>query len=582
MTNYYIDTYVWGWDTETNSGPPISIQFYTEDLGTKSDLFMVNKDNVLSTFIKYIDKLQSKTFHVMYAHNLKFDLPSLLWPMHTELIKRNGFDFNVGAWNFTGVHGAPSFCRIYNASRKTTIYLLDSFLWFQTSLAKAADLVCPHLPKLKEPIGLGTKNYSRSDKTFVSYAMRDAEVSYHLGKVIQGFHSEFDISQSLTLAHMAAKIFRKHFLRRTLEQPSEEIMLGAQQSYHGGKNNMIPNSSPMWHTNVASLDISSAYPYSMSQLPSFSNEDLYKKARVKASDKRTYSNGVAKFGVYLISGITSDCNYPSLFDRSFNPIRGAFKEIWVNSFDLNAAIKADEVKLTSISGYFYDHHKDRHDSPFHSFVTDFYQRKEGATNPVNRYMYKTVLNSLYGKFIQTTRKEDETTGETIYEAGGMYHPFIASAITAHTRNYIHDIEHSFNAIHTATDGIFAPNNKAMARKLTSFNKTNETIKGLGELKHETSGDLLLLRNKLYILYSDTEGTISSKYFKNKLISKYALHGFQSSVYTLEELVAGYRRKYQTTRPNQLRESMKSKGARIPNNFETRDMVLKIGPIGLAP
>ena len=578
MTNYYSDTHIWGWDTETNSGPPISLQFYTQDLGTKSDLFIVNSDNVLTTFIRYIDKLPSKTFHVMFAHNLKFDLPSLLWPMHKELIKRNGFDFTIGAWHFSGVHGSPSFAKLYNESRKTTIYLLDSFLWFQTSLAKAAELVCPDLPKLETPKGLGTKNYKVTDKVFTAYAMRDAEVGYHLGKVIQGFHKEFDISQSLTLAHMAAKIFRKHFLRRSLEQPSDTIMIGAQQSYHGGKNNMIPGCYPAWHPNVVSLDISSAYPYAMSQLPSFSVEALYKKATVRAGDKRSYSNGVPKFGVYLISGNAADCIYPSLFDRSFNPIRGAFQDVWVNGFDLNAALLSGEVNLKAIEGYFYDHRQDKHVSPFNAFVTDFYQRKEGAIDPVNRYMYKTVLNSLYGKFIQTTRKEDETTGETIYEAGGMYHPFIASSITAHTRNYIHEIEHTFEAIHTATDGVFAPNNKTMGHTLTNFNKARGSTNGLGSLKLEASGDLLLLRNKLYILYSDTEGKISSKYFKNKMISKYALHGFQNSVYELEHLVASHRRKYTTTRPNQLRESLKSKGVKVPNNFETRDMILKIGPI----
>lgn len=581
MTNYYRDTHVWGWDTETNSGPPISIQFFTEDMGKKSDLFMVDKDNVLRTFTKYIDRLPSLSNHVMFAHNLKFDLPSILWPLHSELVRRNGFDFHIARWRFTGVHGSPSFCKIYNASKKTTVYLLDSYLWFQTSLAKAADLVCPDLPKLHEPKGLGTKDFRVTDKVFSRYAMRDAEVSYHLGKVIQGFHQEFDISQSLTLAHMAAKIFRKHFLRRTLEQPSETIMLGAQHSYHGGKNNLIPNSSPMWHTDVVSLDISSAYPYAMSQLPSFSNEKLYKKAKARAGDKRTYNNGVHRFGVFNISGTTTDCDYPSLFDRGFNPIRGKFSDVWVNSFDLNAALKAGEVKISAIRGYYYDQDKDRYESPFFNFVTDFYQRKEGATDPVSRYMYKTVLNSLYGKFIQTTRKEDETTGETIYEAGGMYHPFIASTITAHTRNYIHDIEHSFSAIHTATDGIFAPNKKTLVRDIKAYNLSNETTKGLGSLKLEASGDLLLLRNKLYVLYSDTEGTISSKYFKNKLISKYALHGFQSSVYTLEELVAAGRRRYETTRPNQLRESLKSKGVKVPNNFETRGMILKIGPIVVA-
>jgi hypothetical protein len=354
-------------------------------------------------------------------------------------------------------------------------------------------------------------------------------------------------------------------------------MRAAQYSYHGGKNNILPGHYPAWNMNVASLDISSAYPFAMSLLPSFSKADLYKKARAKIDDKRTYNNGVARLGVYLISGVADNCKWPSLFDLSFNPIRGDFTNVWVHSADLNAAITNDEVKLRSISGYYYDVANDKWPSPFKAFVDDFYKKKEDATDPVRRYLFKTVLNSLYGKFIQTTKKEDEETGDHYYEAGGMYHPFIASSITAHTRGYIHQLEHEFSAIHTATDGIFAPNKKTLTTKLRGFNKANGVDKGLGSVKLEAEGDLLLLRNKLYILYNDVGG-FSSKYLKDKTIIKYAMHGFQNSIYELEKLIITNKRKYTTNRPNQLRESLKSKGVKVPNNFETRDMVLRIGPI----
>lgn len=579
MTNKYRDTIVWGWDTETNEGPPISLQVFSEDSGVEK-LWMVTGANILKTYIRFVDKLPSNSTHVMYAHNLKFDLTSLFWPIKEQLVRVNGFDFIYEDWEISGVHGSPSFAKLWNPHKKTSVYLLDSFLWFQTSLEKAADLVCPDLPKLPKPEGLGTKNFKRTDSIFYDYAMRDAEVSYHLGKVVQGFHQEFDISQALTLAHMASKIFLTHFLKNMIMQPPVDWIVAAQKSYHGGKNNLIPGGAPKWHGNVCALDISSAYPYAMTQLPSFSNAKLFKKTKIRASNKRTYTNGgVPRFGVYLVSGETAQCNWPAIFDDKFKPIRGKFNDVWVNSFDLNAALSEDEVKLTSIHGFHYDHAQDRKESPFAAYVKDFYNRKQTATDPIQRYLYKTVLNSLYGKFIQTTAKEDETTGERYFEAGNMYHPFIASAITGHTRNYIHAIEHEFKTIHTATDGVFAYNKRTIPAQVRRFNKKHVGDGELGSLQFEGLGDLLLLRNKLYILYGETG--FPSKYFKGKTITKYAMHGFQSSVYELERLVANNIRHYTANRPNQLRESLKSKTGKIPNKFENREMVLKIGKIEVA-
>ncbi|MDW8259204.1 MAG: hypothetical protein RML32_07145, partial [Gammaproteobacteria bacterium] len=195
-----------------------------------------------------------------------------------------------------------------------------------------------------------------------------------------------------------------------------------------------------------------------------------------------------------------------------------------------------------------------------------------------RSMYKFILNSLSGKFIQT-RKRKKVTHVDIESgrvseanelvAGGMFHPFIAQAITGHTRARIHRLEHRYRAIHTATDGIFTQQ------------QAHSEGEGLGSLVCEARGDLLLLRNKLYILYSD-EGKTASAVFEGKKIVKAALHGFAGSVADLERLIVTNRRKYSVRRVNRLRESLR-RGLN-PNEFTQRDFVLKVGrlPVHSSP
>src|SRR6185503_18643355 len=117
-----------------------------------------------------------------------------------------------------------------------------------------------------------------------------------------------------------------------------------------------------------------------------------------------------------------------------------------------------------------------------------------------RAMQKFILNSISGKFIETRKRNscaftdvDADTTVTACEliAGGMFHPFIASAITAHTRARIHRLEHKYKAIHTATDGI-----------MTQAKNAKGEGKGLGALTVEAeNATTLLLRNKCYVVYT---------------------------------------------------------------------------------
>jgi hypothetical protein len=563
-----LDRIIYGGDTETVEGEPNTLQFYSEDIAC-SDIYFVNNKTSLKTFIKWCDKRKTRAEHVVYVHNLKFDLVEFLYGEHEALVGDGGeFAFTVGDWNVTGVYGTPTFAR-FTKHHSSSILLIDSFSFFRGSLAEAAKLFCPHLPKLSRPRDLGKVRIKPSDTSKVAYAMRDAEIDYHIGRSIEGLHREFDLRQCLSVADLAARIFRHKFLTYTIPQPTDDVIAMSLDAYHGGKNGMYVK--PGWYLGATGLDIKSAYPKAMHDMPSFEHAKLYKRFKLAKTVK-----SVPDYGVYTVSGKVKDTLYKSIFDHDFSPITGAFSDVNIQGFELNEALRSKELVTSRVEGFYYNAEKDHGAPALRTFVSDFYHRKETEKDPVKRYMYKTVMNSVYGKFIQTRKKalkayhnidtdKSSDTHEVI--AGGMFHPFIAAAITAQPRSLMHRMEHKYKAVHTATDGLFTQSSGPFPRATGK----------LGNFEKDSEGDLLLIRNKLYILYGkESPKTFPSKAFAGKHIVKFAKHGFQGSVYDLERLAATNRRKYTADHVNQLRESMRL-GLQV-NKFVKKDMTLKVGPL----
>lgn len=583
-----MDKYIYGADTETLHGKPMTMQFYSEDTPRKvEEIFWVKPGNAAETFIKFCKGRQRKALHVFYVHNLAFDLPEFLWGHHPKLVANDGeFSFGVAGWKVTGVYGAPTFCRISNG-HDVHIQIIDSWSFYRGSLDSAAKLFCPDLRKLSRPVGLGVKQFRKGDTAFEEYAMRDAEIDYHLGKVIERMHKKYNVQQCVSVADMSARIFRK-MLTYDIPQPSMEIVNASVLAYHGGKNNVTVERG--WYEGVTSLDIKSAYPHAMSVMPAFSDSRLYK--RYRASSRRGNPGRVPEWGVFQVSGTVKQCDWPVLFSHGFKPLCGlAIDRVWVHGFELNEAISSGEFKPTRIHGYYYDHERDKQKSAMVAFVNEFYQLKEAERDPAMRYWYKTILNAPSGKFIQTRKKNTSaytdveagiTSTASDLVAGGLFHPFIAASITAHTRARIHRLEHEYDALHTATDSVFTQRNVSAGR---NFDLQPQRRESLGSLGIEASDAvMMLLRNKLYILYSRVpilgkDGkpkTTPSSVFRGMHIIKSALHGFQGKVWDLEKLVATGRRSYKIERPNKLKESLKR--GLTPNEFTSRTFVLKVGAL----
>jgi hypothetical protein len=570
-----MDKVIYGADTETVKGKPNSLQFYSEDVPCERIEF-VDERNSARKFIEWCNTRKPRVLHVVYMHMLSFDIIELFWGKYENLIQNGGeFDFNAYGWHVRGLYGTPTFASL-SRGHDRRIVLVDSYSFYRGSLASAAQLFCPDLPKLPRPRGIGERRYTAKDTSFVEYAMRDAVVAYHIGRQVEELHREFDLQQCISIADMASRIFRHCFLTYNIPQPSDDVIAAALDSYHGGKNNLT--AKPGWHTGITGIDISSAYPHAMHQLPAFSNGNLYKRYRALRGARLS---SVPSYGVYRVAGTLRDCRWPVLFGHDFKPLRGDIEGVWIQGIELNEALRSGEFHATKISGFYYDAERDNQAPALRKFCEDFYDRKQSEKDKVRRHGYKTILNSLYGKFIQTRKRSrkyyhdiDSSEGTDASElvAGGLFHPFIASAITADTRARIHRIEHHYKALHTATDGIFT---YAKPERTGMYRVQKGAADELGQLTTEVEGNLLLLRCKCYIVYADT-GEIESRAFQGKRIAKYALHGFQGGVFELERLMATGERKYKASRPNRLKESLKR--GLTPNEFVERDYVLKIGPV----
>lgn len=546
-----------GGDTETCDGDANSFQLSLD--GESAYVFITRPKYIEEQFLRVLDSLPKTRgrHYVVWFHNIAFDLP-VLFPSKHSLFRDDDFEFDSHGWHVSGIYSHLCFVTLTKGDK--TVQLLGTDSYFKTSLAKLADIYCPHLPKLKPPKDIGKKFYTARDKEFVDYAARDSVVVHVVGTRIIDMHYKYNIPLSVSAPHMASRIFRKMFVEKPIPLPQMSVIYASMHAYHGGKNN-FPVKRGLYK-GVSCVDIKSAYPFSMSSFPSFSNRDLYFRFHPVAG-----FTSVPSFGVYNISGMAHLTPWPIIFDHAFKPVYGNFKGIWTTGFELNQALSSKLVTISECYGYYYDAAQDKEPSPFKRYVDHFYVQKESAKHKGDRDFFKLLQNSLYGKFIESRGAssllnvtydidKNETGFSLQLVAGGLFNPFIAALTTGHTRAYIHALEVKYQAIHTATDGI-------MTRVKNIEGLSNE----LGGISIEATGDVLLLRNKLYIVYTRAKEkaakgrdgkALASTIYKGQWIQKYALHGFFADVHTLEIMIRDDIREYEYVKVNKLRESLRRK------------------------
>jgi hypothetical protein len=376
-------------------------------------------------------------------------------------------------------------------------------------------------------------------------------------------HVKYDIPFTVSIAQLSSKIFRKHFLKEPISQIPEHIRKLAEQTIHGGRSEVFIH-VPCLIPNVSMYDYNSFYPFSMANLPPFTRGEW----------KEVDSFDPEHEGFYWISGYVKPCKYPIII-KSLSQMNYARNEyvqnIPISSYELREALETEELDLRKIQGYVWLPNAEA-TNPFKEYVEHFYQEKENHEKDSPLYIQaKLLLNSLYGKCYQTLieprseNREDYRVYpkdrqiqkiEKLYKAGGLYLPHVGSWITSQTRAILHRDLHLFKGIDCATDSFKTPLDLPVSQDI-------------GLIKKECEGFLVLLRPKLYVMFSKNRQKEILQYgdfieflkrerrsLRNEDIVKYALHGFQRNTDTLLQMIEENRHEYYSRHMTTIREALR--------------------------
>lgn len=497
---------VFGGDSETVRGLPHTVQIAAEG---ESVILFVDQDSIFPEFWGWIKhRLRRDGINLCYFHNLNFDLRVLFNRQQRAMYEQiHDIRFEIDGVSVHMLYGKVNKADLRQGPHKLT--LLDSKAFTQASLDRSCKMFQVPIGKLPPPAGLGREPLRTPE--FRAYALQDAVACRALGLRIMEFHRAYKIAPSVTLPAFAARVFRRHQLKphESIPFPPVPCVKAAELSFHGGKNGYYLPARAVIEDSYE-IDISSAYPFAMRELPPLTR-GTYLNVRERRPDRA---------GIYRITGRQGERLRPLIFDHSFNPIpnNSRFSDLWVTGWELDEILKAPEIRIEKLRGYEWSPHKDAV-NPFLRYVDHFYQKKQsaGKSDPFYNF-YKLALNSLFGKLVSTipeksleAKAEDKRLknqgvdlppGMVVHErydpvlnqvvkiseawkAGAIYNPFWASQITGHTRAYIARLESELDAFHVATDSV-----KTIYLR--------EAVAGLGGLKVECFGRCYAFRNKLYL------------------------------------------------------------------------------------
>lgn len=532
------EPYVIGFDSEAERGKPFLFQFSHPVRcpihNVPDDVLDVSTDKHagLWTFVDYISEhcTDKRLEYIIFGYNLQYEWTQVFHDVRyeTKIAPDFWLQLQTGKLNVARV-SATNNKRFYATfelgGTKRRVKLMDAMSgWVgagHVSLDNAAKIIGVG-SKLPKPVAFSRK--AARTKDFLAYAVQDARLTQRLGEYIVDLHRKYDVPACISAPHFAARVFRRQYMTREIPLPPPVLEQFGLDSYHGGKNGFyLPKPALLkgiWH-----YDIRSAYPEAMRQLP---NPETAEWVAADAYQPNVHA-------IWEISGYAKRCTYRAFMYPDAKWVVGRFNRVRITSYELDAALALGEITLTRCTGWVM--RGEQGTGPLVKYVDEFYEQKRHAKTDTDRAAAKLFLNSLYGKFFQKTPLGNVTgwdidTHEMVitdpdqdydYEAGGLYHPPIASLITGYVRAKIHRLEHRYQSVMTSTDGFFA------------YQPPDQSELGsdLGMLSAEI-GSLRIWRERLYVFTpSKVAHDKDCPSGCSKSHETYALHGFRG---TLAQLV----------------------------------------------
>jgi len=326
------------------------------------------------------NKYKGKT---IFAHNAEFDLLTIYGNIYTSLDSKAIFNGK------------------FIMAKNNDVTFADSLNILLQSVAKIGEKLGVNKldnEKVKTQ-KLTKKNITSED---INYCIMDCRIVYDsLAKIFIEIGAV-----KMTLAAISLYIFRKHYLSTELYY--SEYVYDFYESYYGGRTEAFQ----LGKTNSIVYDLNSLYPYVMENM---NFPDISKLSRYEGNDLKYLDfclkrfEGMAKVDVYHKKTYFGYLPYRGENNLLF-PV-GNFTTT-VNFNELRFALKAGVIEVTKV---YYIVSANPVKSPFTKFVNDNYRKRFESDNDFDKFFYKIILNSLYGKFAQKKKYQDEYYNQIPYE-----------------------------------------------------------------------------------------------------------------------------------------------------------------------
>lgn len=463
-----------------------------------------------------------------WFYNIRYDFESIVKYLDTDLLYSLYNEGTVKYEHYKITYFTGKLFSIHNYNTRQSFVFYDLFNFLETSLDRAAKTYL-NAEKLKDIDAnkLNTSKFYWQDnrEKIIEYCCMDA----HLTKLLADYFWQtiyktlnFYPKRPISKGKLSEEYFLNTCYIPIIKDIPSTVLEMAYQNYNGGRFELLKRG---YFPNVYVYDIKSAYPYQMTKLIDYSN----------GSWQRVYNkyNPDADLGFYRCSIQTMEPFF-SPFTLKKNGLNiypvGSFYQ-YLNSHEIKFIKKHyKKTKITILKGYEFTTNLETY--PFKDEIERLYAWKEREKDEDIKYCVKIILNSLYGKTIQTVG--DRT--------GKLFNPLYATLITSNTKLALQDLalQSPENIIQFSTDsvsskvplivsekpklgefsfefagqGIYAVsdiyslwNNSKVKDKFRGFNKTKDTVFNLFESldleeHNKTLIDILrLMKNNTKYKYS---------------------------------------------------------------------------------
>ena len=332
----------------------------------------------------------SKTKLWIFAHNIVFDLFVVKWI--EELDKRG--------WKRKKLYeNSNMFFAEYRKDKKTIIFI-DSFNYFKASIEEMGELI--GIPKMHVDFE------NCSDEELSEYCKNDVRILKEFILQFLEFWKSHDFGVlGKTIASCSFNIFRHLFMkpRQILIFADENVEKLELDSYRGGRTECFRLGE---YENIYVLDVNSMYPYVM-KTEKYPVKLIAYGFNISIEKLKTFID--AGFSVIARVIIETDENVYGIKDKKKRGLifpLGNFEAVLCTK-ELEYAIRKGHLKEIKEYAVY------ESDYIFTDFISYFWKMRKEATNKVYSKFYKTLMNSLYGKFGQKSEIWEEV--ELEYDNG---------------------------------------------------------------------------------------------------------------------------------------------------------------------